>query len=317
MVRQASTRPRTRFFAPSSNLAIDAPSRASGSPALAGRDFERIPASTVNTVPELPEVEVVRRQLATVLCGRRIDSVWTAKRSYFFITPPRALARRLVGRRVDSLDRRGKYIVVDLDDASRLLCHLGMTGQITARPLRRDPHVHMQLHLEGGGCITFRDVRKFGKVEWLPAEGASARLDRLGPDALTVRASTLAERLRQRRIPVKNALLNQSVLAGVGNIYADEALFAARIHPIRKAHELTEEEIARLARQIRRILKTAVRKGGSTINDYIQPDGELGGYQNWHAVYGKTGQPCSGCGTLIERMILTARSTHYCRHCQT
>lgn len=268
-------------------------------------------------MPELPEVEVVRRQLATTLCNRRIASVWTAPDSYFFLTPPRTLVRRLQKRRVLGLSRRGKYILFDFDDESRLLCHLGMTGQITSSPTPRDAHVHMLLRLDRNQCVTFRDVRKFGKVEWLGPGLSSPRLDKLGPDALTVTRRQLASGLSRRRIAIKNALLDQSVLAGVGNIYADEALYAARIRPTKKAHLLTRLELDRLSRQLRRILEAAVRRGGSTINDYLQADGQLGGYQNWHAVYGKTGTPCKRCKVPIERCVLAARSSHFCPNCQS
>lgn len=273
-------------------------------------------------MPELPEVEVVRRQLSRVVVGRTVLDVWTAKNSYFFVTPPRKLATALSGRRIDALERHGKYLLFLLDDGARLLAHLGMTGQITTRALERDAHVHLSVQLgpgargKTGATLTFRDVRKFGKVEWIAPGKSSARLDKLGPDALALDGSLLFDGTRKRKIPIKSALLDQSITAGVGNIYADEALYDARIRPTRAAYKLTRGEADRLARAVTTILATSVSRGGSTINDYIQPDGELGGFQDFHRVYGKTGQPCPSCGAPLARVVLGGRSTHYCTRCQ-
>ncbi|HSC89439.1 MAG TPA: bifunctional DNA-formamidopyrimidine glycosylase/DNA-(apurinic or apyrimidinic site) lyase [Polyangiaceae bacterium] len=267
-------------------------------------------------MPELPEVEVVRRQLEPVWVGRRIVSVWTAKPSYFFVTPPKRLGRALEGRKTTALTRHGKYILAELDDDSRLLCHLGMTGQISSRPLERDGHVHLVLGLSGGRLITFRDVRKFGKVEWIAPGATSGRLDKLGPDALEADWKTLELGFAGRRVAVKSALLDQSVLAGVGNIYADEALFAARVAPTRAASSLSPGELRKLAREVRAILERSVAHGGSTINDYVQPDGELGGFQDWHRVYGRTNEPCPRCRQPIARLVLGGRSSHFCPNCQ-
>lgn len=267
-------------------------------------------------MPELPEVEVVRRKLAPIWEGQVMQKVWVAEPSYFFLTPPPLLKKRLTGRTVTHLERHGKYLLARLDDASRLLCHLGMTGQLTTQGFPRDPHVHVVFHLKSHGSITFRDVRKFGKIEWIAAGQSSPRLDKLGPDALSISAALLQRGLQGRRLAIKSALLDQSLLAGVGNIYADEALFQARISPLRPAASLQREEVTRLAQQIRRILRTSVRQGGSTINDYLQPDGQWGGYQNWHQVYGKTGEPCPLCATPLARVVLGARSSHFCPACQ-
>lgn len=243
--------------------------------------------------------------------------MWVSAPNYFFLTPPATLIKNLVGRRTEGLTRHGKYILAELDDRSRLLCHLGMTGQITGRNIERDGHVHLVLGLSGKKTISFRDVRKFGKVEWIPAGASSPRLDKLGPDALEISSEKLQRGLSSRRLVVKLALLDQQILAGVGNIYADEALFGARLSPLRIASSLRAEEVSRLARHIRRILGTSVKRGGSTINDYIQPDGALGGYQGWHRVYGKTGDPCWRCKRPVQRTVLAGRSTHYCPQCQT
>jgi len=267
-------------------------------------------------MPELPEVETVRRQLVPTLVGRKIARVECARPSYFFVTAPRRLRESLEGKTVRSLERHGKALVAHLSDRSRLLLHLGMTGQLVARALPQDGHVHLVLHLGGKRVVSFRDVRKFGKVEWIAPDKSSARLDKLGPDALTIEAEPLYESLRRRKIAIKAALLNQEILAGVGNIYADEALFSAGIRPSRAAGRLTKREVERLSAEIRSLLSRAVRSGGSTINDYLKPDGELGGFQDFHRVYGKGSEPCAVCATPITRVVIGGRSTHFCKKCQ-
>lgn len=270
----------------------------------------------VNPMPELPEVETVRKQLAKVLLGRTIQRVQCGPPSYFFVTPPRKLEQELKQKKVIGLERHGKFMVALLSDESRLLLHLGMTGQLVAHKLPQDGHLHLVLLLSDRRVVSFRDVRKFGKVEWIPRGKSSKRLDKLGPDALDVDAAYLYAELRRRRIPIKSALLNQQILAGVGNIYADEALFSAQVRPTVASSRLTKKQVERVAHEIKTVLRRAVKAGGSTINDYLQPDGELGGFQDWHQVYGKGGEPCPRCAAPILRLVLGGRSTHFCRTCQ-
>jgi len=267
-------------------------------------------------VPELPEVETVRRQLESVLLGAQIERVTTSRANYFFVTPPQTLRARLVGRTVQQLTRHGKYLIAHLDDDTRLLMHLGMTGQFVAKELPRDEHVHVVVHLSKQRCLTLRDVRKFGKVEWIGAGKESRRLAKLGPDALTISAEELLGRLKGRKVAIKTAILDQNVWAGVGNIYADEGLYRARLSPLRSASSLRKSQVVKLVTEIQELLRQAIAHGGSTINDYLKPDGELGGFQDFHQVYGKTGQPCPRCGHLIARTVLAGRSTHYCSSCQ-
>ncbi len=290
-------------------------------------------------MPELPEVETTRRAIAPKLVGRTIEQVRVSKPSYFFLTPPKELVRRLTGRRVENLERHGKYLIAGLDDQSRLFMHLGMTGQLftaSARSVRllkktrggaltpesqakfvTDIHTHLALHFQDGDEeVLFRDVRKFGKVRWLPPGKSDARLDKLGPDALTVTGELLYENTRKRRIAIKTVLLDQDVIAGVGNIYADEALFRAKIRPQKSALKLTRAQCELLAQEVRAVLLRSIETGGSSISDYVRPDGSDGGYQNERKVYGRKGEPCSVCGTPIVRIVLAARSTHYCPHCQ-
>jgi len=291
-------------------------------------------------MPELPEVETTRRRIAPLLVGRRIERVETTGPSYFFLTPPARLRRLLPGRRVESLERAGKYLVAELDGGARLLLHLGMTGQLfsseatsvrllsaTARAslgpeqqrvFEPDEHTHLQLTLAGPGPqVFFRDVRKFGKVQWIEAGAANARLDRLGPDALDVTGEMLFAAGRGRRLAIKALLLDQSVAAGIGNIYADEALFWAGVRPGRAARRVTRRECEALATSLRRVLERSIETGGSSISDYVAPDGSDGGYQDERRVYGRRGEACLVCGDPIKRRLVAQRSSHYCARCQS
>ena len=291
-------------------------------------------------MPELPEVEVTRRQLVPLLVGRTIDDVRTTAPSYFFLTPPAKLRRALRGRRILGLDRIGKYLLASLDGGDRLLLHLGMTGQIfgagassvrllsstagaSLRPERQragfqlDAHTHLRLRFgDGGPDVFFRDVRKFGKVQLLRFGEPCARLERLGADALGAKGEALHAATRHRRMRVKAVLLDQSVLAGVGNIYADEALFIAGIRPTRRADRLSLAEWRALATAVRRVLRRSIATGGSSISDYVRPDGSDGAYQDERRAYGRTGEPCPRCRTPIRRIVIGARSTHFCPRCQ-
>jgi len=290
-------------------------------------------------VPELPEVEVTRRCIEPLLVGRRIRKVHTTKPSYLFITPPAQLRRSLTGRTVGWLGRRGKYLVAQLDDDSRFVVHLGMTGQLfseaassprlmssTARSaltpeaqrrFRPDIHTHLRISFEDGGPeVLLRDVRKFGKLMWLGAGEPHPRLDRLGIDALEISGAALFAAGRKRKVAIKNLLLDQSVLAGLGNIYADEALFLTGVRPMRAAGRVTRIECERLAQTIRQVLLRSIETGGSSIRDYVTPDGSDGGYQFERWVYARKGEPCGRCGAKIRRNVLGQRSTHYCPSCQ-
>jgi formamidopyrimidine-DNA glycosylase len=290
-------------------------------------------------VPELPEVEVTRRRIEPLLVRRTITRLHTTAPSYFFLTPPGRLKRALSGRQVSELVRHGKYLVARLDDDRRLLLHLGMTGQLfsggvasvrllsaTARAsldpeaqLRFEPDRHTHLRLEfgdGGPEVYFRDVRKFGKVLLLEPGASDARLDKLGPDALEASGDGLFAASRGRKLPVKALLLSQEVLAGVGNIYADEALFAAGVRPRRRASRVTRREYHELARELRRVLLRSIETGGSSISDYVAPDGSDGAYQDERRVYARKGAPCYVCQTPIRKLTVAQRGTHYCPTCQ-
>lgn len=290
-------------------------------------------------MPELPEVETTRRRIAPFLVGKRIERVETTRPSYFFLTPPAELRRCLEGRRIESLDRAGKYLLASLDHGDRLLLHLGMTGQLfsseatslrllsaTARAslppdaqrrFEPDEHTHLQLTMEGTGPqIFFRDVRKFGKVQWLAAGEENARLDRLGTDALVLKGDELFRANRGRRVSIKAMLLDQSVAAGVGNIYADEALFIAGVRPGRAAGRVTLRECEAITDALHQVLHRSIETGGSSISDYVTPDGSDGGYQDERKVYARTGEACLICGDSIKRRVIAQRSSHYCSRCQ-
>jgi formamidopyrimidine-DNA glycosylase len=290
-------------------------------------------------MPELPEVEVTRRRIGKLLVGRKIARVVTTKPSYFFLTAPKKLTQALAGATVKKLDRHGKYLLARLDSGATLLLHLGMTGQLFGEgarsirllraPDRRskatekprgfspDEHTHLQLEFaDRGPRVFFRDVRKFGKV-LLVAEGRSdARLDKLGIDALEADGSVLAEAARTRKTPIKSLLLDQAVIAGIGNIYADEALFLAKVSPLRAAHRVDAAACAAIVAAAQKVMHRSIQTGGSSISDYVNPDGSDGGYQNERRVYGREDEPCPSCKTPIVRVVIAARSSHFCSTCQ-
>jgi formamidopyrimidine-DNA glycosylase len=270
-------------------------------------------------MPELPEVEITRRMLRRSLVGRRIEQVLTSRRSYFFLTPPATLKSSLLGRSVIALDRHGKYLLARLDDQSTLLLHLGMTGQLFTSKNQDTvtDHVHLRLQFaDRKQDVCFRDVRKFGKVKWLKPGAQDPRVTRLGVDALSATPNDLYVAARARRIPIKTLLLDQAVLAGIGNIYADEALFMAAVRPTRASRRVTAAECERIVKATHQVMEQAIKAGGSTIRDFIAPDGQAGSYQDQRLVYGRAGDPCPTCKTPIRRIVLATRSTHYCAECQ-
>jgi formamidopyrimidine-DNA glycosylase len=292
-------------------------------------------------VPELPEVEVTRRRIEPFLVGRSIARLHTTRDSYFFLTPTRTLRARVRGRSVSTLERHGKYLLAHLDDGARLVIHLGMTGQLfssgaasprllsaTARAsltpeeqrdaFRPDEHTHLRFEFEDGGPQVFmRDVRKFGKVLLLSRGGGHPRLELLGEDALRVSGELLFGATRARRASIKAVLLDQSVIAGCGNIYADESLFLAGLRPGRAAGRVTRAECERLAEALRRVLERSIESGGSSISDYVAPDGADGAYQDERRVYAREGEACRDCGSTIRKKVVAQRGTHYCPTCQT
>jgi len=272
-------------------------------------------------VPELPEVETVVCDLRPLLVGRHLGSVRVSKQR---LRRPwsKSWAALLDGRRVEAVARQGKWIVLALDETVRLVFHLGMTGQLrvvsAAEPVAK--HTHLVIDLDGGQeQLRFRDVRRFGSATVFPDGPALARFLKqsgLGPEPLDLDAATWRQKLGRTDRCLKAVLLDQRVVAGVGNIYADESLFEARLHPARKASGLSAAEVGRLGRAVATVLRRAIERRGSTIRDYVGASGQRGGYQDEFRVYKRTGQSCPRCDTPIEAVRLAGRSTHYCPNCQ-
>jgi formamidopyrimidine-DNA glycosylase len=273
-------------------------------------------------VPELPEVETVRRRLAPVLEGRGFASVQIGDHRLTRPFDPVEVGRELEGERVAQVGRRGKYLIVRFDSGRALLVHLRMTGSFLHSregTLPDDPHRRAVVKLDDGSDVAYRDVRRFGTWLLLEPQELDAYVDaRVGREPLedAYKAKHLAERLEGRKAPVKAAILDQRTLAGVGNIYADEALWRARIHPLAPAASLDAEEVKALHRGIRQALQAGIRRQGSTLRDYRLPDGGSGGAQDEFKVYGRGGEPCDRCGTVIDKIRVAGRGTWYCPSCQ-
>jgi formamidopyrimidine-DNA glycosylase len=260
-------------------------------------------------MPELPEVETIVRSVAAHLAGRRIVSTSFTSR---FVTPgSRAkLSQRLAGRRIESVTRRGKFILIALDQGT-LTVHLGMTGKLLVEG-ESGEHTHGVFNLDDG-LLLYHDPRQFGRIEWSP--GAPPRVARLGPEPLEISFDEFRSRLK-RKTRMKALLLNQAFLAGLGNVYADESLFAAGIHPLAVAERLSTARAKKLYGAIRGILTHAIQLGGSSISDYVNGRGERGWFQMEHRAYGREGEACANCGRPIRKILVAQRGTHYCPHCQ-
>jgi formamidopyrimidine-DNA glycosylase len=273
-------------------------------------------------MPELPEVETIRLALEPHLIGRRFDHVEITDPRLVRPFEPTAVAGELEGERVAALDRRGKYLIVRFESGRVLLIHLRMTGSLrhaTAGTLADDPHRRAVVKLDDGSDVAYRDVRRFGTWHLLEPEDFDGYLaQRLGREPLerTFTARRLAERLEGRRAPIKAALLDQRTVAGLGNIYVDEALWRAEVHPLRVAGALDEDEIARVTRGIREALRTGIARQGASLRDYATPDGRRGRMQERFRVYGREGEPCTRCGTPIDKIRAGGRGTWYCPNCQ-
>ncbi len=273
-------------------------------------------------MPELPEVETVRRQLEPALVGRRFEQVSIDDVRLVRPYEPAEVAAELEGERVAAVERRGKYLVVRFESGRVLLIHLRMTGSLLCAPsgsLPDDPHRRAVVRLEDGSDVAYRDVRRFGT--WLllePDETEPYLAARVGEEPLETlfTAARLGERLAGRRTSLKAALLDQRTLAGMGNIYVDEALWRARLNPLRPAAGLDRNELRRLHRGIRAALEHGLARQGSTLRDYRLPDGSGGSMQDEFRVYGRRDEPCDRCGTLITRTQVAGRTTWFCPTCQ-
>lgn len=274
-------------------------------------------------MPELPEVETVRARLEPLLAGRTLERVEIFDPLLTRPADPEAVAEELAGEVVSAVERRGKYLVVRLQSGRVLLVHLRMTGSMRHMPCGApadDPYSRAVVRLDNGSDVVYRDVRRFGTWLVLAPHDVDPYLDaRLGlePFARAFTSKVLASRLAGRKAPVKAALLDQRSVAGMGNIYADEALWRARVHPLRPAGALAAEEIRRLHRAIRAALQMGIVRQGSTLRDYRTPDGTPGSMQDEFRVYGRAGAPCPRCGKPIEKTRVAGRGTWYCPRCQS
>ena len=272
-------------------------------------------------MPELPEVEVITRRIAPVLEGSRIERAEIFDPRLVRPFAPEVVAAELEGERVARVARRGKYVVVRFESGRALLIHLRMTGSLRHAPhekLGDDPHRRAIVILDNGSDVAYRDVRRFGTWELLePVDVSSYFAKRLGPEPLgSFSAERLGQRLAGRRTSLKAALLDQRTVAGLGNIYVDEALWYARLHPLREAGGLDDDELRRLHRALRKALRLGIARQGATLRDYALPDGAPGAMQDEFRAYGRAGCPCDRCGWPLERSVVAGRGTTLCPSCQ-
>ncbi len=272
-------------------------------------------------MPELPEVETVARGLRAGVLGRRLRAVALPRPAFFRGAPARLAA--LEGAACTAVRRAGKYLVLEFTAAAgarwQLMLHLGMSGRLRLHPAgaARAPHTHAIFVWDDGRELHFSDPRRFGRLALAPApaEGFAPELAvAAGAEPLEISEAGFLARFHGRNAPIKNALMNQKLLRGLGNIYADESLFRAGIHPC--ARRLSGPRLARLRLAIRAVLRQAIAAGGSSISDYVDSDGQPGWFHLRHRVYGRTGEPCRGCGAPVRRIVLAGRSAHFCPRCQ-
>jgi formamidopyrimidine-DNA glycosylase len=279
-------------------------------------------------VPELPEVETIARGLNKRVAGDTFESVWIGSRKQPLKSPAGVIASTLEGKRIQRVHRAGKHIVFDLKGGAKpkknrhtdvqtaqWIVHLGMTGRLVICEPAAEiaKHTHLIAKLASGRELRFIDPRMFGKLSVHLHPGG---FDPGGVEPLEVSEERFISLFRGRKTPIKSALLNQKLLRGVGNIYADESLFRAGIRPRRRAAAITREQLGRLHRAVGEVLREAIALGGSSISDYVDAEGEEGFFQLQHRVYGREGEPCLVCGTAIRRVVLAGRSSHYCAKCQ-
>ena len=282
-------------------------------------------------MPELPEVETIARGLQKRIAGDVIQSVWLGEKPEIYKSKPQEIVEVLHGARIKKVHRVGKHIVFDLELCGRKktkrdcarhgqwIVHLGMTGkmQVVHPNIEEERHTHSILRLVSGRELRFVDPRRFGRLAVVVQDAkASEGFRAPGEEPLDSQIDRFMELFRGRKTPIKSALLNQKLLSGVGNIYADEALFRAGIRPRRRAASLTRNQLVRLHAAVKEVLHEAIALGGSSINDYVDADGNEGFFQLQHRVYGREGEPCLVCRTPVKRIVIAGRSGHYCRHCQ-
>lgn len=277
----------------------------------------------MDAMPELPEVETVANGVHARVAGLRIDSVWTSGKPQTFKSPEAEIAETLSGARIVRVRRVGKTVVADLErpredgtaERAQLLVHLGMTGRllVSSPEVQVPPHTHAVLSLSDGRELRFIDPRRFGR---LSVERSEAGYAGPGAEPTSIAADAFADLFRGRKLAIKAALLNQSILHGVGNIYADEALFRAGIRPRRAAGRLTRQELTHLHGSLQTVLARAIELGGSSVSDYVDATGMRGFFQQEHKVYGRAGEDCSDCAAPLKKLVVGGRTTVYCPNCQ-
>jgi formamidopyrimidine-DNA glycosylase len=277
-------------------------------------------------MPELPEVETVARGLQKSIAGRRIVSVSLGKTD--FIDDPAAMEKELPGRNITAVERYGKFLLLRLggtpaetlapNTESALLVHLGMTGVLMPQPVNEPArkHTHVVMLLDDGRELRYVDPRRFGRLAYLSGEVLSKELQRFGADPLETGLDEFTKRIHARRARIKALLLDQSVVRGVGNIYADESLWKAKIHPAQLGSQLTKGSLGNLYRALQGVLRKAIALRGSSISDFLDAEGLPGEYQRHHRVYGREGKRCPRCGGLVQRAIVAGRSSYHCPKCQ-
>ena len=276
-------------------------------------------------MPELPEVETVARGLQREIAGRSILSVAVGKSD--FIDDPALLEKELPGRKIRAVERYGKFLLLRLgnrekagapEPESALLVHLGMTGLLMPRPGREPPakHTHVVMQLDDGRELRYIDARRFGRMAYLSGEALQTELRRFGVDPLETRLEEFTQSIHRRRARIKALLLDQHVLRGVGNIYADESLWKAKIHPAHLGARLKPAQLAKLYRALQEILRKAIVLRGSSISDFLDAEGVPGDYQRHHRVYDREGKGCVRCKTPIRRVVVAGRSSYFCPQCQ-
>ena len=281
-------------------------------------------------MPELPEVETVARGLQRSVVGRRILSVTLGKTD--FIDNPAALEQHLPGRTIEAVERYGKFMLLRLSPATTsaqpsdngdaasasLLVHLGMTGMLAPCAAEQPcaKHTHVTMRLDDGRELRYTDPRRFGRMAYLTEDSLPAELTPFGADPLEVTPQEFDRRIRARHARIKALFLDQTVLRGVGNIYADESLWRAKIHPARLGAELSKAQVRKLYKALQHVLQNAIVAGGSSISDFLDADGQPGEYQLHHRAYGREGKPCYRCGARIRRAIVAGRSSYFCPRCQ-
>jgi len=283
------------------------------------------------SMPELPEVETIAIGLHKRVAGDTVESVWLGEKPEPLKSPAEEILEVLEGSRIVQVRRVGKHIVFDLEQTAKKnhkavrhgqwIVHLGMTGrmQVTNPEAEFAKHTHAIVKLSSGREVRFVDPRRFGRLAVVRMEPVKSVTGFAAPgdEPLESKAERFVSLFHGRKTPIKSALLNQKLLSGVGNIYADESLFRSGIRPRRRASSLTREQLRKLHAKMQEVLREAIALGGSSVSDYVDADGKEGFFQLQHRVYGREGEPCLVCGTLIKRVVIAGRSSHYCSRCQT